>query len=140
MRILGFSKIWPKLTEGWEFTTFRMPRTDKDWHPKEVVQIVLKPRSKERVILGTAEIRKVETRQLPRQMINLALQHGVPVITDSEAKVDGFADTREMYLWMLRSHGHDDRFMFCPLNKLSLKWVTIKPALYAQKHNKEKRQ
>lgn len=133
MRILGFQKIWPKLTQGWEFTTFRLPRADKDWQPKEVVQIVLKPRSKERVLLGTAEIRKVEARQFPRQMIGLALQHGVPYITDSEAKIDGFADVDDMFTWMLKTHGHDDRFIFLPMNKLLLRWVTIKPVVYSQK-------
>jgi hypothetical protein len=132
MRILGFSKMWPKLTQGWEFTTFRLPRLDKDWQPKETVQIVLKPRSKERVLLGTAEIRKVEPRQFPRQMIKLSLQHGVPYITDSEAKIDGFNDLDDMFKWMLKTHGHDDRFLFEPINKLILRWVTMTPILYSK--------
>jgi len=137
MRILGFSKLWPKLTEGWEFTTFRVPRLDRDWQPKEVVQIVLKPRSKNRVVLGTAEIRKVEPRQFPRQMINLALQHGVPYITNDEARIDGFADMREMYQWMVKTHGHDDRFFFLPINKLTVRWITMNPVLYSQSLTKE---
>ena len=126
MRILGFQKLWPKLTQGWEFTTFRLPRTDKDWQPKEIVQVVLKPRSKQRVMLGTAEIRAVRPRQFPREITKLPIDHKVPYITDEEAKIDGFADVREMYEWMLKAHGHDDRLMFFPINKLVLRWVTIK--------------
>jgi hypothetical protein len=70
-------------------------------------------------------------------MIRLSLQHGVPYITDNEAKIDGFTDVRDMYLWMLRSHGHDDRFCFLPINKLVLKWVKIMPELYNQKQKME---
>jgi hypothetical protein len=131
MRILGFSKVWPKLTQGWEFTTFRLPRLDKDWQPKETVQIVLKPRSKERVLLGTAEIRKVEPRQFPKWLTSMAWKD-TPYITDEEAKIDGFSDVQEMFKWMLKTHGHDDRFHFQPINKLILRWVTMKPILYSK--------
>jgi len=56
MRILGFSKKWAKLNNKLLFTTFRFPRKDKDWEIEEVVQIVYKPRSKEREPLGIARI------------------------------------------------------------------------------------
>jgi len=51
MRILGVSKKWDKLKNEMLFTTFRFPRKDRDWAVEEVVQLVYKPRSKEREIL-----------------------------------------------------------------------------------------
>lgn len=62
MRILGFSKKWPKLKEP-EFTTFRFERKDKPHYVGEQLQIVIQPRRKgggEK--LGIAEIVKKEPR------------------------------------------------------------------------------
>jgi len=55
VRILGFSKKWTKLNQD-EFTTFRLPRKDKDWQLEEVVQVVFHPRHKDREVLSIAQI------------------------------------------------------------------------------------
>ena len=125
MRILGFQKLWDKLTKGWEFTTFRLPRADKDWQVNELVQVVLKPRSKKKVKLGTAIIVAIEPREFDKRQSPIA-----PCVTDKEAILDGFNGKEDMYNWMTKTHGHDDRFIFNPMNKLTLKWVTIKPEYY----------
>lgn len=67
MRILGFSQKWHKLNNGILFTTFRFPRKDKDWEIEEVVQIVYKPRSKQREPLGIARIIRKEPKDLNKQ-------------------------------------------------------------------------
>lgn len=84
MRILGFSEKWPKLDQP-EFTTFRIPREDKEWHEGEVVQAVYKSRSKNREILGTARIVSV----CPRTLSSSNTSYG-PVVTEDEAIQDGF--------------------------------------------------
>lgn len=106
MRILGFSKKWPKLSQS-EFTTFRFPRCDKDWFLGEEVQIVIHPRRKGGGDkLGTAEIIGKESR--------LGAQN------DTEAQADGFIDCRDMERWMIKTYGEAKTFK--PMNKLTLKW------------------
>ena len=103
MRILGFSKKWDKLNDI-EFTTFRFTRRDNDWYGGEVVQIVYKPRTKEREILGVAHI--------------ISKEYGkVEEITEDEAKRDGFSSALEMWLWLKKPNGND------LIHKLTLRWV-----------------
>ena len=109
MRILGFSRKWGKLKKP-EFTTFRFTRKDKDWQIGEIVQVVFKPRSKGREILGVAEIMGKEKRYM---------EH----ISNLEARRDGFKNVAEMIMWLTKSYAHDDRFLFEPFNKLTLRWI-----------------
>ena len=109
MRILGFSQKWDKLQEP-TFTTFRFTRKDKDWQIGEVVQVVFKSRSKGREILGVAEIIIKEKRYM---------EH----ISNLEARRDGFRNVAEMIMWLTKSHAHDGRFSFEPMNKLTLRWI-----------------
>lgn len=117
MRILGFSKMWKKLSQP-EFTTFRYPRGDKDWQIGEQVQIVYKPRSKERKILGIAKIISKEKREFDLSFTdgNIA----VPFLTETEAIADGFANHRAMVDYMEKQYGLDYVSLF---NKLTLIWV-----------------
>ncbi|KKN74755.1 hypothetical protein LCGC14_0387970 [marine sediment metagenome] len=103
MRILGFSKKWPKLNDI-EFTTFRFTRKDRDWLAGENVQIVYKPRSKEREILGVARIKEKEFLK-------------VWDITEYEAVVDGFNNALEMWQWLGKPKGYKR------INKLTLRWL-----------------
>lgn len=103
MRILGFSKKWDKLNNI-EFTTFRFPRKDRDWYEGEVVQIVYKPRSKEREKLGIARINFKEFVRIED-------------ITEDEAIRDGFCNALEIWLWLKRPKGNE------PINKLTLRWI-----------------
>ena len=108
MRILGFSKKWGKLGLS-EFTTFRLPRKDADWFEEEVVQIVYKPRSKEREKLGIAKIIDKESRIISS-------------ITSLEAIADGFSEGRvEMWRWLLETH--KGITLETPIDKLTLRWV-----------------
>jgi len=112
MRILGFSKKWPKLQQE-SFTTFRYPRKDsdkgRDWHETEIVKIVYHPRQ-EGEVLGIAQI----ISKIPTE---------IGGITDSEAVADGFPDGwREMANWLAQAHkGQQD--LGQPINKLTLKWI-----------------
>ena len=88
MRIMGFQKQWvnqltgkPKLS-GNRFTTFRFPRKDRDWEVGETVQIVMKPRTKERIPLGEAIIVTKEIKCLIGGKANS--------ISNDEARMDGF--------------------------------------------------
>ena len=125
MRILGFSRKdlmnyltnTPKLEED-EFTTFRVPRKDADWEEKELVQVVLHPRSPERNILGTARIIHKEPKFF------FFMPHGLfegRVINDGDAKRDGFPSSHEMYVVMVKMHGEEA--MEGQINKLTLTWV-----------------
>ena len=118
MRILGFSKKWAKLGHK-EFSTFRFPRRDRDWEIGEQVQIVIKPRHKDRQILGIAEIINKELRspdaEFPRR--------DYLTISDEEARIDGFEDYEDMWHWILSTYGAGDRLMSEPMNKLTLKWL-----------------
>ncbi len=55
MRILGFSRKWPKLYNP-VHTTFRYPRKDadrgRDWHEGEHVQEVYHPRHKDHEVMN----------------------------------------------------------------------------------------
>ena len=115
MRILGFSKMWPKLQQD-SFSTFRFTRRDRDWEVGELAQVVYKPRRKgggDR--LGVAEIVEKVSKHFwsPSRRGN--------IITIAEAIEDGFKNTQEMRCWMLKTHG--DRVHQEPLDKLTLKWV-----------------
>lgn len=92
------------------FTTFRYQRRDKDYGVGEIVQIVIKPRSKDREYIGNAEI-------VAKQPILIS------EISEDEAKTDGFIDFADMYKWLANTYGSDDRFISNqPMNKLTLKW------------------
>ena len=109
MRILGFSQKWQKLSNP-EFSTFRFPRRDRDWQEGEVVQIVYKPRSRNRKVLGIAQIMSKECREMYMFTIH----------RDSEAINDGFSSWHEMLIWINETHG--DRWKYEPMNKLTLRW------------------
>ena len=117
MRILGFSRIdWQdfnrhclKLLQP-EFTTWRWQRRDKPWQEREVVQVVLRPRSKERLILGEAGIKNIEIRE-PWQ------------IKDDEARMDGFGQAWELSSY-LNQERHARKLPYGhPLNRLMIKWL-----------------
>lgn len=113
MRILGVTMRWGKLKDP-RFTTFRLPRRDKDWQEGEVVQVVYKPRTKEREVLGIATIVKKEfKRYFNTQKLGTE-------ITTQEAIEDGFIGVGDMILWMLKTHG--SRVRHEPLNKLTVEW------------------
>ena len=114
MRILGVTEKWPKLKRP-RWTTFRLPRRDKDWQVGELVQVVYKPRSKQREVLGIAKIIGKE----PRQLFNVT--RGVKLVSPIEAKEDGFSSIWEMRFWMEKAH--DRRILNEPLNKLTLAWI-----------------
>lgn len=107
MREIGFGQMWPKLQQV-EFTTFRFCRKDRDWAVGEVVRVVFKPRSKQRKVLGTAEIVSKEPR-FP------------PPVSEDEAIQDGFLGRGDMAYWIFKTHG--DRLLSEPMNKLTLRWI-----------------
>jgi len=108
MRIIGFSKRWDKLDQR-EFTTFRFKRKDRDWQVGEKVQVVFKPRSKNRQILGTAEIVKKELRKMSE------------FLPANEAIEDGFYSTQDMRNWLSISYG--DRWRKESMNRFTLRWI-----------------
>jgi|GEM_PF-1356790 len=114
MRILGFSKHWDKLNQE-SFTTFRFFRKDKDWALGEIVQIVIKPRSKNRVVLGTAQIVKGDLRKLDTIFVQYRP-------TEAEARADGFENLQAMNEWFRDIYG--SRIFVEPINKFTLKWVS----------------
>jgi hypothetical protein len=114
MRILGFSKHWNKLNNP-EFTTFRYPRVDRDWEVGESVQIVIRPRTKDREILGIATIIIKEMRELDPYFVD----GGIPIVTDEEARDDGFLNREAMENWMMKTYGLD---YISLMNKLTLTW------------------
>jgi len=126
MRVLGFSHKWPKLQQP-EFTTFRFARKDKDWGIGEDVQIVYKPRSKDREVLGFATI----VEKAPRCMALHGSKLTEPKITNEEANADGFPDQRSlipsmrgyffMWEWLWKTYG-GRRLLDEPMNKLTLRW------------------
>ena len=119
MRILGFCKRWDKLKQR-EFTTFRFQRKDKDWQNNELVQIVFKPRSKEREIMGTAQIiGKYAVMIFPDPVPDPVCP--ISSITEEDAKADGFANLKMMQLWFWDRYKR--RALNCPINRLTLKWI-----------------
>ena len=126
MRIMGFSEHWPKLQQA-DFTTFRVPRKDKDWHVPEIVQVVYRPRSKNREPICLAEIRQKEVTTFK-------------VVTEAEAIADGFANSMEMWGWL--KGAHKGITVDTPINKLYLaKLEPFVPALIpeAPSHNQKER-
>ncbi len=109
MRPLGFSVMWDKLNQR-QFTTFRFPRKDTDWHIGERVQVVYRPRSKNRKFLFLADIVNVEARSFDPTF--------APRITDAEAIADGFSGILSMHAWLTNSHGDFDSSKV--FNKLTL--------------------
>lgn len=124
MRILGFSKKWPKLQQP-EVTTFRFRRRDRDWEVGEVAQMVYKPRSKGREILGVAQIFCSERRWVLNAEGGELKHYGdyfaVKVVREDEAVLDGFKNRADMVDWIGRTHRL--RNVLEPMNKLTLRWV-----------------
>ena len=126
MRILGFSKEWPKLSQA-QFTTFRLARKDKDWEVGETVQIVLRPRSKDRKVFGIAEIIAKEPRRMGWHHSNPI----IPMATKEEALEDGFEAEKGFsayaafaaFLWATHDH---DRLLKELINRLVLQWENKK--------------
>ena len=131
MRVLGFSKKWGKLNKQWferdyhTFTTFRYPRRDRDWEVEEVVQVVFKPRSKERQPLGIARI----IRKIDKNMGEGWSYYGSntdKAISPSEAEEDGFTgrhgggDVTAM-IDFIRDYSRENKDS---VNKLTLYWIT----------------
>lgn len=122
MRILGFSKKdWVnyltgnlKLEED-IFTTFRFQRHDRDWEVGEVVQVVSKPRTKGRELLGIAMI----VGKAPR-WVSL----GWVEVSELEAKADGFSGISAMIDTMAKMH-HNRNYSE-PMNKLTVQWAERK--------------
>ncbi len=129
MRILGFSKKWYKLNTEIIFTTFRFPRKDRDWEVEELVQIVYKPRSKEREILGIARIIRKQEKDLRKNWSyfpSARCPNTPDMITPEDAEEDGFTgmhgggDILKMMKFFYETYGYvRDKKM----NKLTLYWV-----------------
>ena len=124
MRIMGFQRQWvnqltgkPKLSEE-EFTTFRWPRRDRDWVVDETVQIVMNPRTKERIPQGEAIIVSKEPRTIINANPNFYTE--TPHITDSEAQMDGFL--LAIYLIDFLIQGKPRHWIY-PVNRLTLRWT-----------------
>ncbi|GAI70412.1 unnamed protein product, partial [marine sediment metagenome] len=114
MRILGVTTKWPKLKRPF-WTTFRLPRRDKDWQVGEEVQVVYKPRSKQREVLGAARI----IEKIAKRFWSPSTRGNI--ITKAEVIEDGFESVQEMWRWMLKAHGA--RVRQEPLNKLTVEWI-----------------
>ena len=128
MRILGFSKKWDKLYNPILFTTFRYPRRDRDWEVEEVVQVVFKPRTKDREPLGIARIIRIKEKDMGNEW---RYGFGMPVrppntpdmISPDEAKEDGFTgqhgggDVRAM-IDFIKDYSRGNI-----VNKLTLYWI-----------------
>ena len=122
MRILGFAtENWinfetgrPKLWED-KFTTWRFKRQDRDWEVGEVVQVVVKPRTPGREVLGQAMIIARELRPMPPVLELASLAY-----MEEDARRDGFLSYPDMWDWLYKTHG--DRLSREPMNKLTLAW------------------
>jgi hypothetical protein len=118
MRIMSFAKRWKKLEKP-QFSTFRYPRKDTDWHDGETVQVFLLNRSPHRVFLGTAQIVAKNLRHL--FVTKDPIPSGRGRVTEREANADGFENLEEMEKFMIRYYGKD----YSPdFNKLTLKWIS----------------
>lgn len=124
MRILGFSVKWPKLKRS-ELTTFRFARRDQDWLAGEQVQIVYKPRSSVREAICFAEITGIKSRWVVNAKDDdvkyLAGYFMIPVVTEEEAREDGFKNRAAMVEWVGRVHHL--RNCLEPMNKLTLRRI-----------------
>ena len=112
MRIMSFSQRWPKLLKD-EFTTFRYPRADKDWCVGECIQVYYKNRSPQRERICIAEIINKEIRELEPAFAT----PDTPLVTEEEAKEDGFESRIHMVQFMEKQYGLDYISRF---NKLTL--------------------
>ena len=128
MRIFGFSRKWDKLNQS-EFTTFRFPRRDKDWAIGEEVQLVYHPRSKDREILGIAQIVNIEKRAMAWH----GDMTGEVKVTDAEAIEDGFDNTVgitggayfSMWEFLWEYYG-GRRLLKEPMNKITLRQIRFR--------------
>ena len=102
------------------FTTWRMPRRDRDWRVGEVVQVVYKTRSPQRRVLGTAVILAKTPRLLDSRGWGGSVK-GYVGIKHGEAWIDGFANAHEMAKWLQDTHG--PRYWDEPINILLLGWI-----------------
>jgi len=132
MRILGFSKKWGKLNNDILFTTFRFPRKDKDWQVDELVQVVYKPRSKNREHLGVARIIRKQEKDLSKRWSYYPSpsQPNTPdMITHKEAADDGFTgmhgggDLKKMLDFLRESSTFEQYYRVSKVNKLTLYWL-----------------
>ena len=131
MRILGFSTKWRKLNQD-VFTTFRFPRKDRDWEVEEVVQIVYKPRSKEREILGIARIIRKQEKDLGKRWSYFphpSSPNTPDMVTPNEAEEDGFTgmhgggDIDKMLDFLRGSSSYEQFYRVGKVNKLTLYWL-----------------
>lgn len=120
MRILGFTKVdwqnyerhYPKLLLS-TFTTIRLPRFDKQYQENEELQIVLQPRSKDRLPLGIARVIGVELRSFYQDY------------SEAETRSDGFPTRSNLHLYLIRqSYAHPKkRHLGQESLKITLKWL-----------------
>lgn len=116
MRVFGVSEKWGKLhlelpaSQRPPFSTFRLPRKDADrgldWKEGETLQIVFKPRSPRREVLGPATITAKSSQFL--------------ALTHDEAQADGFEDQAAMLAWFKKTHGAGA--LNRHFNKLTFRW------------------
>ncbi|MFA5152108.1 MAG: hypothetical protein WC554_06100 [Clostridia bacterium] len=94
------------------FTTFRLPRLDKDWYVGEILEVVLQPIGKKKFPLGQAEVIFLEPKD--------HFQYGDKGISDEEALKDGFRDSWELRkkIFWTRRHGKKPQVAY----KLTLEW------------------
>ncbi len=117
MRVLGFSKVdWrnyethqdSKMLQP-EFTTWRWPRKDRDWELGEHVQVVIRPRIPQRLILGEAVIVTIESKDSY-------------LITEREARVDGFEGQGALTLYLMKERYARKIDRNLNPHKLTLRW------------------
>jgi hypothetical protein len=102
--------MWPKLANPMCSTV----RPHSHWKAGQTVQVYYRNRGPNRKALGIADIVSVETVVLNA----IFIEHG-RLLTDAEARDDGFADLKGMAAWMYRTY-HDK---FSPvMDKLTLRW------------------
>jgi hypothetical protein len=126
MQQLGFTKDWPYYNresygsprpygaklEYASFTTFRWPRLDgRDMQVGQLVQVVMRPRSKERELLGLALVVSAEQIRLDN-------------INDAMANEDGFEAGYKLRWWLKE----DPRSKDSPLVwRYRLVWIIRQP-------------
>jgi hypothetical protein len=121
--------LWTKLAKP-EFTTFRFRRRDLDYQVGERLSIYYRPRRKGGgVELGDAEVKKIEPRwvidpleeSILVDMVRDTEYDETPIVSDNEARLDGFSDRSDMIRFMRRSYPGSRRFVE-PMNRLTLSW------------------
>jgi hypothetical protein len=114
VRILSFQRInWANHVkhlssklQAVEFTTWRWPRKDKDWHIGEEVTIVIRSRQKDRVVLGTAVI------------VNVEMKDPHIGITRDDARADGFHNEHDLAMHLIYGRPPGATIV----NKITLRW------------------